>query len=128
MKEWFSFEKLKSLGMDKLLIFLLAGILMLVIWIPADSDRADAPKEEEEEMITQGGGLEERLKATLEQIQGVGQVQVMITRTTDTDAIEGVVVVAEGAGIPQVEQDIIETAQALFPIAAHKIKVCKMTE
>lgn len=127
MKEWFSFEKLKSLGMDKLLIFLLAGILMLVIWIPADSDRSDVPKEEEE-MITQVGGLEERLKATLEQIQGVGQVQVMITRTTDTDAIEGVVVVAEGAGIPQVEQDIIETAQALFPIAAHKIKVCKMTE
>ena len=24
-------------------------------------------------------------------------------------------------------QEIIETAQALFPIAAHKVKVCKMT-
>ena len=52
----------------------------------------------------------------------------MITMTADTDAIEGVVVVAQGAGSPQVEQDIMETAQALFPVAAHKIKVCKMTE
>ena len=77
---------------------------------------------------TETGTLEQRLQSTLEQIQGVGKVQVMITVTTDTNAIEGVVVVAQGAGSPQVEQDIIEAAQALFPIAAHKIKVCKMTE
>ena len=29
MKEWFSLKKLKTLGMDKLLIFLLAGIFLL---------------------------------------------------------------------------------------------------
>ena len=121
MKEWFSLKKLKTLGMDKLLIFLLAGIFLLVICIPTGAGgNADRKNETMAEAGTETG--------TLEQIQGVGKVQVMITVTTDTNAIEGVVVVAQGAGSPQVEQDIIEAAQALFPIAAHKIKVCKMTE
>lgn len=128
MKEWISLERLKSLGMDKLFIFLLAGVLLLVIWIPADTGRNKVQEEETGQTLTETGSLEQRLKETLEQVQGVGQVQVMITMTTDTNAIEGVVVVAEGAGTPRVEEDIIETAQALFPIAAHKIKVCRMTE
>ena len=129
MKEWFSLKKLKTLGMDKLLIFLLVGIFLLVICIPTGSGKsADQKNEKLAETAVETGTLEQRLQDTLEQIQGVGRVQVMITMTADTDAIEGVVVVAQGAGSPQVEQDIIEAAQALFPIAAHKIKVCKMTE
>lgn len=129
MKEWFSLKKLKTLGMDKLLIFLLAGIFLLVICIPTGAGgNADRKNETMAEAGTETGTLEQRLQSTLEQIQGVGKVQVMITVTTDTNAIEGVVVVAQGAGSPQVEQGIIEAAQALFPIAAHKIKVCKMTE
>lgn len=129
MKEWFSLKKLKTLGMDKLLIFLLVGIFLLVICIPTGSGKSTDQKNEKlAETAVETGTLEQRLQDTLEQIQGVGRVQVMITMTADTDAIEGVVVVAQGAGSPQVEQDIIEAAQALFPIAAHKIKVCKMTE
>ena len=64
----------------------------------------------------------------MEKVQGVGRVEVMITTTGEYNQIEGVVVVAEGGNTPQVRQDIVETAQALFPIAAHKIKVCKMVE
>lgn len=129
MKEWFSLKKLKALGMDKLLIFLLIGIFLLVICIPTGSGKStDQRNEKLAETVAETGTLEQRLQDTLEQIQGVGRVQVMITMTADTDAIEGVVVVAQGAGSPQVEQDIMETAQALFPVAAHKIKVCKMTE
>lgn len=129
MKEWFSLKKLKTLGMDKLLIFLLVGIFLLVICIPTGSGKSTDQKNEKlAETAVETGTLEQRLQDTLEKIQGVGRVQVMITMTADTDAIEGVVVVAQGAGSPQVEQDIIEAAQALFPIAAHKIKVCKMTE
>lgn len=41
-------------------------------------------------------------------------------------AIEGVVVVAQGAGSGKKEKEIIEAVQALFPIEAHKIKVMKM--
>ena len=41
-------------------------------------------------------------------------------------AIEGVVVVAQGAGSGKKQKEIIEAIQALFPIEPHKIKVMKM--
>lgn len=40
--------------------------------------------------------------------------------------IEGVVVVAQGAGKGTINTEIIEAVQALFPIEPHKIKVMKM--
>ena len=40
--------------------------------------------------------------------------------------IEGVVVVAQGAGTGTINTEIIEAVQALFPIEPHKIKVMKM--
>lgn len=40
--------------------------------------------------------------------------------------VEGVVVVAQGAGAASVEKEIIEAVQALFPVQPHKIKVMKM--
>lgn len=41
--------------------------------------------------------------------------------------IEGVVVVAQGAGDGTVNRTITEMVQALFPVEAHKVKVVKMT-
>lgn len=40
--------------------------------------------------------------------------------------IEGVVVVAEGAGSGTVDRTIVEMVQALFGVEAHKVKVVKM--
>lgn len=40
--------------------------------------------------------------------------------------IEGVLVVAEGGGQPQVNNDISSAIQALFDVEMHKIKVAKM--
>lgn len=42
--------------------------------------------------------------------------------------VEGVVVVAEGAGNGTVNRTIVEIVQALFGIEAHKVKVVKMVE
>ncbi len=132
MNEWFSFEKLKSFGMNRLLICLLIGIFLLVICIPTGSKKAGneegMAKTAEIVNDTEVELLEQRLEEMLKKIQGVGQVEVMITVSGEYNQVEGVAVVAEGADIPQVKQDIMETAQALFPVAAHKIKVCKMTE
>lgn len=130
MKEGLSWEKLKGMGADKLVICLLIGVFLLVICIPTGSKKGSDREgiKEETQVTTEIDTLEERLKGMLEQIQGVGKVEVMITVTGDGSQIEGVAVVAQGADTPQVRQEIMETAQALFPIAAHKIKVCKMTE
>ncbi len=40
--------------------------------------------------------------------------------------IEGIVVVAQGAGSGNIDTEIIEAIVALFPVEAHKIKVMKM--
>lgn len=40
--------------------------------------------------------------------------------------VEGVVVVAEGAGTGTVDRTIVEMVQALFGVEAHKVKVVKM--
>lgn len=40
--------------------------------------------------------------------------------------VEGVLVIAEGGGSSRLRQEILEAAQALFGIDAHKIKIMKM--
>lgn len=45
---------------------------------------------------------------------------------TLTPEIEGVLVVAEGAGSGTVNKNITEIVQALFDVEAHKVKVVKM--
>ncbi len=131
MKEWFSISRWKSFGMDKLMICFLIGVFLLVICIPTGERRkeeGEVAAAEDTEALTQVEALETRMEAVLQKVQGVGQVDVMITVTGEYNQIEGVVVVAQGADLPQVRQDIMEAAQALFPIAAHKIKICKMVE
>ena len=40
--------------------------------------------------------------------------------------VEGVLIIAEGGGNSRIRQEILEAAQALFGIDAHKIKIMKM--
>ncbi len=47
--------------------------------------------------------------------------------TSETNPqVEGVLVIAQGGGNSRIKQEIIEAAQALFGIEAHKIKIMKM--
>lgn len=82
---------LKDIGMNKLLIMLVAGILLVIIsfWDfggdndgPAESTEALFEKEEGELVITGSAyedKLEERLEAVLSLAEGVGKVETMIT-------------------------------------------------
>lgn len=71
-------------------------------------------------------------------INEIDSAQTTVYRTTGSDSepyviktlspqVEGVVVVAQGAGNGTVNQNITEMVQALFGIDAHKVKVVKMT-
>ena len=40
--------------------------------------------------------------------------------------VEGVLVIAQGGGSSRIRQEILEAAQALFGVDAHKIKIMKM--
>lgn len=192
MKEWKERMRLllKSRKKEQLLtVFLVAAILLLAFWPTKSSDDPDARKgqqsvtEETEEPAgtkDERKNLEEQLKQMLEQVEGVGQVDVAVTlestgtktvekdipdssssseKTNDGDSeksesrsaeeetvylenadgtktpyvvretmpeVRGVLVIAQGAGDPQIVKEIKEAAMALFHLEAHKIKVMKM--
>ena len=99
--------------------------------------------------------LEKKLEGILERMDGVGEVSVMITldkdtketsesiekttviyddedasvpyvTSTDKPTVSGVLVVAQGGGSPQVNNDISNAVSALFDVPMHKIKIAKM--
>lgn len=77
--------------------------------------------------------MERRLQNILENVEGVGEVKVMlmteeqqgIYRSGETE-VRGVLIAAEGASDPVVVQKIQQAVMALFQIEAHKIKIMKM--
>lgn len=158
---------------DQLLILILTGLLLAVIAVPAEEKEEPEetlPPETQEEAGAQTedyeSRMEQRLKELLEKVEGVGQVQVMLTfegtgeKRVEKDAaldpeaqreetvyeergsgertpyvtsetnprVEGVLVIAQGGGNSRVRQEILEAAQALFGVDAHKIKIMKMED
>ena len=102
------------------LILLLVGILLVVIAIPTNSGT------EEKGVVDSKGWstseTDQRLENILGQMQGIGEVHVMITYRQENE-VEGVVVVAEGGEQGVTVQKITEVVRALFDVDSHKIKV-----
>jgi len=107
----------------------------LVVLLPTNSD-LNTKKETVMQDTAVEGELEGQLKRVLSAMEGVGEVEVMITTQSnqaslfgnenDSPNVCGVVVVAEGAGVPSVNARISEAVKALFSIDAHKISIVKM--
>lgn len=180
---------------DNLIVLILTGVLLFMVALPIkDSDKVETSITKVHDISTESAVLlseevdykeydtylEEKLKATLSNMAGVGKVEVMITlkaseelvvekdeptsrsntneedaeggkrivtqldssestvyRTVGSDSepyvvktlsptVEGVVVVAEGAGTGNINRNITEIVKALFGIEAHKVMVVKM--
>lgn len=119
---------LNKSGRDKILILLLVGIIMLVISIPTsksnDSDglysgyAIETDNEESE--------LESKLKRCLSKVNGVGNVDVIVTYESDGKTARGVIIVAEGGDDGVIVTQITSAIESLLGIPAHKIKVLKM--
>ena len=125
---------LKEKG-NKYLIYILVGVLILVVLLPTNS-ASDSSAETTIQESEVEGDMELQLKRVLSAMEGVGNVEVMIT-TQNTGSslfgngnesrnVCGVVVVAEGAGIPTVNAKISEAVKSLFSVDAHKISIVKM--
>lgn len=143
-------EKKKWKGKDLMIVIVIIGVLIAVLFIPtgerkgnslmdiqtpvSENTSTDTSLEYEEE-------LELRLEEILSQMEGVGEVEVMITlksstRTRDNSftyttqntypEVEGVFVVIQGGDNSSVKLAITEAIQALFGIDVHKIKIVKM--
>lgn len=120
---------------NKYLIYVLVGVLILVVLLPANSV-SDTKERITIQETNADEDLEGQLKRVLSAMEGVGNVEVMITRETsqtglfgnegDSLKVSGVVVVAQGAGNAAVNARISEVVKALFSVDAHKISIVKM--
>ena len=123
---------LKEKG-NKYIVIALIGLLLVVILIPTSQENNPSGLGVVEE--TEDRELERQLKKVLSAMEGVGEVDVMITMenqenslfgtTSKQGKVCGVVIVAEGAGNAVVEMRISKAVQALFAIDAHKISIVK---
>ena len=143
--------RLQDIGLPKLLLIVVAGVALLVLSLPSGYwvSRENASGQESRQrssgktdasvtaMELYTDKKEAQLEKILEKVEGVGQVEVMITldgaeetnrlmENTHTQKVEGVLVVAEGVGDAQTDAEIIRAVQALFSLESHKIKVMKM--
>ena len=153
----------KWMKKENLGVLLLVGLLLLVIALPTRQENENTITEENTQETDQSlqeqdwqTKMEERLVEVLEQVQGVGKVEVFLTcegtqeKVVEKDETEtvyerdsrgnqtpyvsaeiypqvtGVLVVAQGGDDPVVIQNIQEAVQVLFQVEAHKIKVMKM--
>lgn len=80
-------------------------------------------KVEKDESIT----ADESRKETVYEEHGSSERTPYVTSETNP-RVEGILVIAQGGGNSRVKQEILEAAQALFGIDAHKIKIMKMEE
>jgi stage III sporulation protein AG len=146
-------NRIKNLKGTDWLIVLLVGVLLLVVAIPTGSSTGGGQTSDASEYAqgsgttaksggTKTGGtanygteaeagewsIEEELADILSSMEGVGKVKVMITwKGEEGSDVEGVFVVAEGAGNAAVCADILSAVQSLFSIEAHKITIAKMS-
>ncbi len=191
---------IKEIGPARLVILLMAGIFLLVLSFPdmlssKNSSKDNAVNQDykmkdnnlntktQEEGDAYTTELENRLRSVLAKVEGIGNVEVMITlkgskekvilkdtpytqesmnevdgeggnrdsssiNKEDTTVlvnggngenvpyviqelepkVEGIVVIAEGGDNVEIKTEIMEAAQVLFNVPAHKVKVMKMNK
>ena len=131
----------KLLKKENMALLILGGLLLVVIAMPikkedtkvTTSDSASFYVTQPQVVDEYSALLEKQLEEMLAKVSGVGRVEVMITLKTIEERdqilypqVEGVLVTCEGAGRGTVNADITEAVQALFNLAAHKVKVLSM--
>lgn len=141
---------MKTWDKQQWLVLLLLGLLLLVMAIPTKTIKKQVSAESAEskntymtpgtgsQALTEKAALEQQLEGLLLQVEGIGDVRVMLMIEEPSDnitsfstqsravSIQGVLIVAQGGEDPVVVRNIQEAVMALFQVEAHKIKVMKM--
>ena len=105
---------------DVLLLSALALLLLFAVWQIFYGDK------EESQTYAVGSESEQRLCALLSEIDGVGEVRVMICE--DENGAESVVVVCEGANDLRANMDIREAVSAALGTDEKSVKIYLMKE
>ncbi len=151
---------LKKWDKQQWMILLLLGLILLVMAIPTKKisqtvtqkktgskntmagsgiyENLYGNSNEDAQVLTEKAVLEQQLEQLLQQVEGIGQVKVMLMMENSEDtmtafsaqnpsvSIQGVLIAAQGGDNSVVVRNIQEAVMALFQVEAHKIKVMKM--
>lgn len=131
-------QSLLRMNKEKLIFLFCSGLLLFVLALPAEKDAESASvdtrmvnkTEESYEEV-----LEQRVCHILQGVEGVGEVDVMVSLSSDKvvsmfeeepdQEVLGIIISADGGDSSVVKTEISEAMEALFGLPSHKIKVLK---
>lgn len=116
LKEWKNDPRNK----DKYLKAIALIIILAVIFLSFDVFTQS--KDGRRQIVDEDGGTETELCMILSDIDGVGDVDVMLQYDED-EKITGAIVTAEGAGNPIVKNNLINAVMAVFNISSSSVEV-----
>lgn len=98
------------------------SIIIIIAVIILSFDVFTQNRDGRRQIVDQDGGIESELCMILSDIDGVGNVDVMLQYDKD-DKITGAIVTAEGAGNPVVKNNLINAVMAVFNISSGSVEV-----
>ena len=102
------------------------AVIIIIIVILLSFDVFTQSKDGRRQIVDKDGGVEADLCMILSDIEGVGDVDVMLQYDED-DNITGAIVTAGGADDPVVKNNVVNAVMALFDISATNVEVFKKT-
>ena len=102
------------------------SIIIIVIVILLSFDVFSQNNDGRRQIVDRDGGIEADLCMILSDIEGVGEVDVMLQYDED-DRITGAIVTAGRADDPVVKNNVVNAVMALFDISASNVEVFKKT-
>lgn len=116
------FDKLFKDGKSKDIIIKLITIAVIAAVVLVAFDVLSQDRDSRRQIIDDDGGSEMTLSEILTDIDGVGDVEVMIRQGED-NGISGVIITAEGAGDPVIKENITRAVAAVYDIPVSNVVV-----
>ncbi len=116
------FDKFFKEGKSKDIIIKLITVAVIAAVLLVAFDVLTQDRDSRRQIIDDNGGSEMTLSEILTDIDGVGEVDVMIRQGED-NGISGVIITAEGAGDPVIRDNITRAVAAVYNIPASNVVV-----
>lgn len=116
LKKILEMPDIKDKGIKIIAFLIIAAVILLSFDVFTQS------KDGRRQIVDDDGGVEAELCSILSDIDGVGEVDVMLQYGKD-EQITGAIVTAQGAGDPVVKNNVINAVMALFNISASSVEV-----
>ncbi len=116
------FDKFFKDGKSKDAVIKLITVAVIAAVLLVAFDVLTQDRDSRRQIIDDDGGTEMTLSEILTDIDGVGEVDVMIRQGED-NAISGVIITADGAGDPVIKENITRAVAAVYNIPASNVVV-----